>query len=273
MSDRDPIDDGADEGLDDDFEELLVVPPRRGTSGALMPAVALILVALAFLVYRSSIADWRGFEPKSVVQAKAAPAPLKSPAPAPVVAKRPVVAAPNQKPKPAPAPTVAQADPMAEIAREAERKRQEKEELEKLKDDAAKALADAPRVPRWNPPGIDPLRRQKQFEAMARHQAQMDRMLADFRQRHDQMFNEAIARHREFQRQFAGGFPRPRGMPFGDMADDSVPLPPVPHFPDDGANDRQVRRQRGTFILPGGGQGQWQSTIIIIQGADGGFRH
>jgi hypothetical protein len=274
MTDLDLTDGPANPELDE-LEELLVVPPRRGSSGALVPALALILVALGFLVARSRLADWRGFESRSLAASEAPKQVLTS---VPAAAKPPVPAEPKPTPRPiaevaSKIPEVAsQVDPMAEIAREAEQKRQEKEELERLKTAASQALADAPSPP---PQPMNPaIQRREALLAMARHQVAVDQMLTEVRRRHDRMFNDMLARQRAFHRQIPQGFGFPGEMkPFGDMGRDQVPSPPVPQFPEDVPNDRLVRQERGSFILPGGGRGEWRSTLTIIQGADGGFRH
>lgn len=270
----------------DELEELLVVPPRKGGSGALVPAIALIVVALGFLGVRASLSDWQGIEAKRPVLAKAAPAR----GPAPTVPKKPVSKpAPPQpgsaKPADAAPAEVAKVDPMTEIAQEAERKRQEKDELERLKDKAANELAQAPRRALPPRPLADPLRaqilRRRQMQAFARHRQAMDRMIAQAEANQRRNLDEWLARERQSQAEFAARFgfgaPPPGMPPFPGVPVPPPPVPaPPPNFfegpPRGFANPagRQVRRQNGTFVMPDGGQGRWESTIII-QGFDNGL--
>jgi hypothetical protein len=262
---------GGLESLDlhDDLEELVVVPPRKGSSGALVPAIALIMVALGFLVVRSNLQDWRGIEAKRPVLARSAPAPETAPQPPVKPATKPTPPRWDKAKADATAPSeVAKVDPMAEITREAERKRQEKDELERLKDKAANELARAPHRPVPPQPMINPMQQRQMAELFARRRQAMDRMVAQLPDRHRQMFQESMERQRQFQQQFAEQFAGHRpGMPFGGMADFPPPFPELPAQGFPIPPGRQFHQEHRTFVLPGGGRGEFHSTIII-QGFD-----
>jgi hypothetical protein len=240
MSDRDRSEDRETVDRLDELEEVLVVPSPSGGFGRLVPAVGVIVVALGLLVLRSGLSDWKGL----VAQSRIANPPPRadSAKPLPTAAAAP--------------PRVAEVDPMAEITREAERKRREKGEIERLKDRADDELAQTPERPIPPRALATPWQRRRQAEAFARRRLVMEQFLAQARERNERMFNEAIERHRRFQREFDERLAGPRqGTPFGGMEGSPRGFTAIPL-------DGEFRR-RGTFPLPEGGRGEWNSTIII----------
>jgi hypothetical protein len=245
MSDRDRNEDWETGDRLDELEEVLVVPSPNGGSGRLVPAIGVIVVALGLLVLRSGLSDWKGI----VTQSRIANPPPRadSAKPSPTAAVAP--------------PRIVEVDPMVEITKEAERKRREKGEIERLKDRADDKLAQTPERPVPPRALTTPWQRRRQAEAFARGRRVMDQFLAQARERNERMFNEAIERHRRFQRDFDERFTGPRqGMPFGGMEGHPHGFTAIPL-------DGEFRQRHGTFRLPEGGRGEWNSTIII-QGFD-----
>jgi len=254
MSNRDPYESLGLPALSDELEAVLVVPPSRGGSRPLVPAVALMAVALGALVLRSSVPDWKGIGAR------------------PLIARRPQRAYSAKPPPPATSKSrtrAAKLDAMAEITREAQRKRLEQGELKRLKEKAADALADAPH--RTVPFHLlaTPVQRRLHAEALARERRIIDQFLSEARERHERMFHEAIARHLRFHREsvqrFAGRRP---GTPFDGMVDFPRDLPA--RLPEDfvGHPGERFLQERGTFLLPDGGQEEWTSTTIIMEELD-----
>lgn len=186
--------------------------PRRNTGAArLWPAAILITLSLGLLAFRLSIADWHWTwpwttrtQPVPIVQqpepahtpANSAPAP----APAPLAANG--TGAETTAAEPEPAPELAQSvDPddtvagtplaLNDIEREADRIRKEREELEKIKEQAGKEIANAPRRPLPGMRGIDPA-------LIARQQAEMERFMMERMAEHQKRFEEMLRSQRNF---------------------------------------------------------------------------
>lgn len=274
-----------DNSSQSEHDDFLVVPHRvsRG-SWRLVPPIFLMLLAIGVFGLRAGVSDWHWQwpswpKPKPTV-ASAAPKP--KPAPNTPASKRTADAAPAAKPESSPKlADAAKADAekqkaIEDIQKEADRIKQQREELAKIKEREGEKIASAPRPApifgRGNPAFVVQQRAQMEAmmrEAMAQHQRQVEAMFRehrDFIARNDGMnrgapdqfgeFDRAMEQMRSEMRAFEREardmmrrndrpFPQPPWMGFG------VPNPPLPGIGDEIADQEdsdapRVRRYEFT---------------------------
>ena len=209
--DRSPSDVDLDEGV-------IVVPHRPGGfSAKLLPPLFLVMLGAAFLAYRASASDWRGFSFESMTslwstspRAKAETAKPQAETDTALALKNDT-SVPEAESPPEPehlAKTDADApkeadpnagvDPLEDIRREAEKTKEQIAKLEKLKEEESKKLADT----------ADERRRADQngrrgLAARRIPPEQLKRMIAEQHRRFEQQFAlmEAMQR-RQFDQMF-----------------------------------------------------------------------
>ncbi len=203
-------------GDGDDLVPILQVSEGVASSGLasrLVPAAALVILALGVVAWVRLVPERRPTEvaervaplsverlagpkvvaPKADAAAPAQPAAKEAPKADPGVAARAI--APPAVPVPAsPAPAAKQV--VDDIAREAERKKAEVAELEKIKKDTAEDL-------KKNPPAPQPMFRGR---GPAIPPEELRKIIEQQRKMHEEMVNRMMGRQRDFQRNAARGF-------------------------------------------------------------------
>lgn len=247
---------------------LIVVPHRESKLGQrIWPAIAVLALGLAGIVYRASVADWQGL---AVVGSRPAPKPRVEAIPTPKpsaekptelsLAPKAEVAEPKKvETPPEPEPKV---DPWKDIEREAEKKRAEMAELDRIKESEAEKSLHEP---------LRPVPRQDLRGMMGAMNPQMRRQL-------EQARRDQIAMHQRFMDQFlrnqAAGPARLQQMmrEQQQMMDQMRRMAAAPGWPQRGDDagfpmfgpDRPgVRTERKRIVTPNG--------VIIIETQRSGF--
>jgi hypothetical protein len=212
-----------DSSTDPSSEPVIAVENRRVVPLRFLPPCAILLVAVGLLVYRSQIADFRGLHLPKLPKFVAAPQPAPIPAQAAKKTKT------DTPPTPAPAKVAKEVDKKAwdEIEREAERKRAEIAELERLKEDAdKKAESQPPRIAASPFPGrfgraLTPQEREQFLRAQREFQR---RHFEQFAQLQQAMIEQQQAMIAQFENDFRG-LQRPPMMPFPGFPGANAPIP------------------------------------------------
>lgn len=238
---------------------IILVPhrPRRLAKRLAVPIVVM-MAATVGLALRAANPDWRGLSGE--LRGRVGSLFRQRETPPIVIAKADVT--PSPKPA-AEAPKPKEPDAWDDIRRAADKLKAEREEAERLKDEAAKDLAKNPPPPRQGP--LNPNRAAALAEMQRRHAAAVRQMQGRMDE-HQRMFDEMVRRqaeaHRRFTEEFARGAPRGFGNPppgFGGplpgMDRMFGPLPGQPQIHEDSGEDIRdgVRRT-------------WRTRVIIVNG-------
>ena len=287
----DPLNDGR---RPDGEKPALLVVTKRPTAlpAALMPAIVLAGLATLLLALRAAVPDWQGasLRPPRVSLASLFPGkPAKPQAAKPRpkdAAQKDATPAPAGKDPKAAAPAEKSEDAkqaLDDIQREADRKKAEREDLDRLKDRAEKKLKQdlSPRGNGFAGRPVDPREMQRRMqraqEAQKALRDQFARMERGQRQSMEQFHRDALrhmaqmrAQHEAMMRGFGNGNfgampgfpampPRPmpgpgRGRPSARRSADNRRVPPPPEPGPNPFNNPNLQRFSERRALPDGGE-------------------
>ena len=246
----------------DERPQIIVVPyrPRRLAKRLVVPIVVMI-VAIVGLGLRAANRDWRGLSDELRSRAGSLFARRETPPIVIAKAEAPPLAAPKPKPV-VEAPKPKEDDAWADIRSAADKLKADREEAERLKDQAADDLAKSPPPTPWRA-RVNPNRAAALAE-MQRRQAQMIRQMQAEMPDHQRLFDEMVRRqaeaHRRFTEEFARNMPRGFGN-FPPGFDGPLPgmdrmIPPLPGQP-------QIHEDSGEEVKDGVKR-TWRTRIIIM---------
>jgi hypothetical protein len=203
---------------------VIVVPHRDGGSSAKwLPPLFLVMLGAAFLAYRASASDWRGFSFEQIASLWSSQPAAKVEAPKPPAATAPELALNNESSPPVPetksapkphavaktgadtpkeADPKASVDPLEDIRREAEKTKEQIAKLEKLKEEESKKLADTADERRLADRNG---RRGMAIKQLEEQQRRFEQQIAQLEAMHRRQFAQMFQRQRDAMRQFGMG--------------------------------------------------------------------
>ena len=245
----------------DERPAILVVPhrPSRLSKRLALPILVMI-VATVGLAIRAANPDWRGLSDELRSRAGALFARRETPPitiakalPPPISAPKPEAAADKAKPK--------EPDAWADIQRESEKRKADRQEAEKLKEKAAEDLANNPPLPGR---GLINPNRAAALAQMQRRHAEMIRQMEAGMPDHQRLFDEMVRRQTEAHRRFAEEFARnaPRG--FGNLPPGfDAPLPGMDRMFGPLPGQPQIQEESGEDVKDGVKR-TWRTRVIIV---------